>query len=625
MKAGGADALEGRSFGGYRIGQTIASGGMAQVFMARKTGPGRYAQTVALKVIHPHLARNRELVEMFQDEARLASCVNHPNVCRVLDFGEAEGTFFLAMEYVRGETWMSVQAAFRAQREARLRLTPLTAHVLAHASEGLHAIHEAVDAQGQPLRIVHRDVSPHNLLIAYDGSVRLLDFGIASAEGRAHTSGSEVVRGRYPYMAPEQMRSLDVDRRADIWSMGVLLREAISGENPFARDTQISTMLAVTQDPLPPWPGGVPLTLREIAGRALTREPEARFADARAFGDALTHYLKEQTEPALGAELAHFMRQLFAAEITRTRAALRQLAGDDASSDMFSSTFPIRATPPRDTDSRLTAPATGPSLALRARRRLSFMSGRAPSLIAAALLFGVSLAGSWYLARQGSAPAPRVAPEAAAPLAPSGQPPGAQLSASGAPAASAPGAGTTPASAPGAGTTPASAPGAGTTPAPATLPAQPAAATLPGQPGAGALSAQPGARAPSTQPASVAGAEKVDAVRADHTASTPAGSPVVENLSRTSRASARAGAALPEGDESEPADQAAGSGTLVIGTTQGWAEITAEGRHLGNTPLRTELPSGTRTLEVRAYGAGSPRRMTVEIRPGQVNKLRLEL
>jgi serine/threonine protein kinase len=593
MKPGGAGAVEGRSFGGYRIGQTIASGGMARVFMARKTGPGRYAQTVALKVIHPHLARNRELVEMFQDEARLASCVNHPNVCRVLDFGEAEGTFFLAMEYVRGETWTSVQAAFRAHREARLRLTPLTAHVLAHASEGLHAIHEAVDAQGQPLRIVHRDVSPHNLLIAYDGSVRLLDFGIASAEGRAHTSGSEVVRGRYPYMAPEQMRSLDVDRRADIWSMGVLLREAVSGDNPFARDTQISTMLAVTQDPLPPWPGGVPLMLREIADRALTREPEARFADARQLGNALTHYLKAQAEPALGAELAHFMRQLFAAEITRTRAALRQLAGDDASSDMFSSTFPIRATPPRDTDSRLTAPATGASLAQRARRRLSFMSGRAPSLLAAALLFGVSLAGSWYLARQGSAPAPRVAPEAAAPLAPSGQPPAAQPAASGAPAASA-------------------------APARAALSAQPAAATLPGQPGAGA-------QAQSAEPAGVAGADEPGGARADHAASAPSAPSVVENTRRASRASARASGESGEGDESEPADEAAGVGTLVIGTTQGWAEVSADGRHLGNTPLRTELPSGTRTLEVRAYGAGSPRRMTVEVKPGQVNKLRLEL
>jgi tRNA A-37 threonylcarbamoyl transferase component Bud32 len=608
MTASGASALEGRSFGGYRIGQAIASGGMATVFMARKTGPGRYAQTVALKVIHPHLARNRELVEMFQDEARLASCVNHPNVSRVLDFGEAEGTFFLAMEYVRGETWAHVLESFRAHREARLRLTSLAVHVLAHASEGLHAIHEAVGADGQPLRIVHRDVSPHNLLIAYDGSVRLLDFGIASAEGRAHTSGSDVVRGRYPYMAPEQMRGVDVDRRADIWSLGVLLREAISGENPFARETQIGTMLAVTQDPLPPWPGKVPLALREIAERALTREPEARYADARAFGNALTHYLETRAEPALGAELAHFMRQLFAAEITRTRAALRQLAGDDASGDVLSSTFPTRATAARDTDSVLTATAPRRGTSARTRRRLSFLRVRAPSLLAAALLFGLSLAGSWHLVRE-SAPGTRVAPEG-------------------------------PAS--GAQTAPTGASGA---PVTALLPDQAPAAALSTQPG-GATGAQPGA-APTTQagraqPGTAAvqpNGAQASARSAEHAAgavsaanaqsSANAGAPHTQPLPAVEGRPKPAPRARPqasaEQENEEPVAQADGVGTLVIGTTQGWAEISVEGRVLGNTPLRSELPSGTRMLEVRPYGAGSARRLPVEIKRGQVNKVRLDL
>jgi serine/threonine-protein kinase len=579
MAPGGAGAFDGRGFGGYLIGQAIASGGMATVFMARKSGPGRYAQTVALKVIHPHLARNRELVEMFQDEARLASCVNHPNVCRVLDFGEAEGTFFLAMEYVRGETWASVLAAFRARREARLRLTPLTAHVLAHACEGLHAIHEAVDNDGRPLRIVHRDISPHNLLIAYDGSVRLLDFGIASAEGRAHTSGSEVVRGRYPYMAPEQMRGLlDVDRRADIWSLGVLLREAVSGENPFARDTQIATMLAVTQDPIPPWAGAVPLMLREIGERALKRERAERYADARELGNALTHYLKAQAEPALGAELAHFMRQLFAAEITRTRASLRQLAGDDAGSDVFSSTFPAHAAGPRDTDSVVTIENSGavrPDLTQRASRRLSFLRGRAPSVLAAALLFGVSLAGSWYLARQRTAPDASMTPEA---------PPKAQA-ASTAPAVT-----------------------------PESPQAQPRAAqSAPGSAQAAATSnAAPTANGPAARPAPALADEP----------GTPSAQPlpVVESLNRAAKR-ARA-----ERDYTDAvAAQSADVGTLVVGTSQGWAEVSVEGRVLGNTPLRAELANGTRILEVRAYGAGSPRRIPVEIKPGQVNKVRLDL
>jgi serine/threonine-protein kinase len=563
----GAGAFEGRIFGGYRIGQPIASGGMATVFMARKTGPGRFAHTAALKIIHPHLARDRELVEMFTDEARLASCVNHPNVCRVLDFGEVEGTFFLTMEYVRGETWANVLAAFSAHREARLRLLPLTAHVLAQACEGLHAIHEAVDMDGRPLRIVHRDVAPQNLLIAYDGSIRLLDFGIASAEGRAHTSGSEVVRGRYPYMAPEQMRGLDVDRRADVWSLGVILREAISGLNPFARENQIATMLAVTQDPVPAWPGHVPLMLREIADRALTRDPDERFPDARQLGNALTHYLKTQTEPALGAELSHFMRILFAAEIAKSRAALRQLAGDDLNSDVFSSTFPS-AIAPRDTDSCLTAPTRVKPLLERADARFAFMRKRVPFLLGAGVMFIVSLAGSWYLARQTSAPSRSAVRESSGPLLAPAEP------------------------------TPAKAVAGNAVAVPAVE-----------APAAGALSEAPaGARTEKVESSTTANAR-----------------PLAEGVGQAREGSARARHEREaQNDPARPAEEA-GEGTLVIGATQGWAEVFADGQRLGTTPLRTQLPSGTRALEVRPYGAGSPRRMSVEIKPGEISKLRLDL
>jgi serine/threonine-protein kinase len=136
MVAGGeplalARAYEGRTFGPYRIARAIASGGMATVFLARRTGPGRFAQTAALKVIHPHLAQEREFVDMFLEEARIASSINHPNVCRVLDFGQAEGTFYLAMEYVRGETWATTLAALAQSREGRQRLHALSAYVLA--------------------------------------------------------------------------------------------------------------------------------------------------------------------------------------------------------------------------------------------------------------------------------------------------------------------------------------------------------------------------------------------------------------------------------------------------------------------------------------------------------------
>lgn len=383
--AGPPLAFEGRSFGGYRIARPIATGGMATIFLARKTGPGRYAQTAALKIIHPHLARDRALLEMFMDEARLASCVNHPAVCRVLDFGEAEGTFFLAMEYVRGESWGTVLEALRSRPERQSRLLPFAAHVIGQACEGLHAIHEAVDADGRPLNIVHRDVSPQNLLVAYDGSVRLLDFGIASAEGRPHTGSTEIVRGRYAYMAPEQMCGGDVDRRADIWSLGVILREALTGHHPFLRETQIATMRAVTQDPLPTWPDHVPQALAAAVDRALAREPEQRYATAREFGDALIHLLGRDTEALASAELAQAMRSLFADRIALKRAALRELSGDDAANETDPSGYPaLSMTPPRSTEGAPAFDAPKP---------------RRSSLVGAAFVLFGAAALSWWLSQ----------------------------------------------------------------------------------------------------------------------------------------------------------------------------------------------------------------------------------
>ena len=547
--------FEGRVFGGYRIARPIATGGMATVFLGRKTGPGRYAQTAAVKIIHPHLAQNRELVEMFMDEARLASCVNHPNVCRVLDFGEAEGTFFLAMEYVRGESWAHVLKALEEHKEGRARVSSLAAHVMAQACEGLHAIHDAVDVDGHPLNIVHRDVSPQNLIIAYDGSVRLLDFGIASADGRAHTSSTEVVRGRYAYMAPEQMRGLDVDKRADIWSLGVILREAITSKNLFARDTQIATMLAVTQEALPAWPGRVPLQLREIADLALMRNPEERFADARQLGNALNRYLTVQAEPALSAELSHFMRKLFANEIAEKRQALRELAGDDSNTDAFSSVFPapdsgllagLKNAQP--SPSHVPEPSAAPRSARP--RSLSFMVG-------AAVFFAGALAASWYFVPRTSV---------------TGTSTQHVLPADGAPPA---------------------------LPAPAVQ----AAPFTPDTTSAMAAPPLPPAEVTPPEPTAADQPPVTDEVEHQH-----------RHRSRTRDAAVGANGR----SKGNP-------GTVVIGTSQGWAEVFAKGQKLGTTPLRIELPSGTQVLEVRPYGAGSSRRVAVDVKEGELTKVRLDL
>ncbi|HEX6246010.1 MAG TPA: serine/threonine-protein kinase [Polyangiales bacterium] len=550
--------FEGRMFGGYRIAHPIATGGMATVFLARKTGPGRFAQTAAIKIIHPHLARNRELSEMFMDEARLASCINHPNVCRVFDFGEAEGTFFLAMEYVRGESWSGVLPALLAADATRV--AALAAHVLAQACEGLHAIHEALGPDGRPLNIVHRDVSPQNLLIAYDGSVRLLDFGIASAEGRAHTGSTEVVRGRYAYMAPEQMRGMEIDRRADVWSLGVMLYEALHGYNPFIRDTQIATMLAVTQEPLPEWSGHTPPELQEIGRRALAREPEARFSNARELGDALARFLARSGESALHAELSRQLRHTFAEQIAQKRAALRELSGEDTSVEL-SSVFP----PVQAAETPLEPLAPAPAITRSSRRPTR-------SVLAAGLgLFALSSAASWYAVRQVDPP-----PSLATRAAPARQPtPGAAEQAAAAPAES------------------------GRASAPA-----PTATTTP-------------------EPAARSGAEQHDDASESRR----------ERRQRRRRereeaeqVAAPAGPAAPEAAPTRPPiSTKSGPGTLVIGTSQGWALIFEGSRKLGTTPLKLELSSGPHVLEVRPYGEGAARRVPIEVKPGEVTKLRVEL
>jgi serine/threonine-protein kinase len=207
-----------KRFGRYVLSRRIASGGMGTVYLARAVGPGGFDLPVAIKVIHPHLARRRDLVEMFLDEARITARIRHPNVCSVLDFGETEGTWFLAMEYLLGETLSSVIGNLQddpaAMDDPRYRAISL--RILADACEGLHAAHELRDADGRPMNVVHRDVSPHNLFITYDGAVKVLDFGIALARDRVHQTTTGGLKGKYAYMPPEQLQKRPLDRRADV-------------------------------------------------------------------------------------------------------------------------------------------------------------------------------------------------------------------------------------------------------------------------------------------------------------------------------------------------------------------------------------------------------------------------
>lgn len=358
--------LEGQVLGGFRLAREIASGGMAAVYLAHRTQHARIGQAAAVKVIHAHLARDEDFVEMFLDEARIASCITHPNVCRVLDFGIADETYYLAMEYVMGETLADVLARVSASPEAQQVEIALLAQVVVQVCEGLHAAHEARDPQGNPLNIVHRDISPQNIMVGYDGSVRVVDFGVASASERLHSTRNGKIKGRLAYMAPEQMRGMHTDRRADLWSLGVLMWEGFSGQRLFRRDDEIKTIAAVTREPIPSLSNcgsNVPMSLQRIVTRCLMRDRESRFATARDLGLALSRSATTSL-PRMGMpEVSVWMQALFGDRIEQKRALMREAADAAEAAARPKSAVPTERTdsrPPEGTATRISVPRRTP-------------------------------------------------------------------------------------------------------------------------------------------------------------------------------------------------------------------------------------------------------------------------
>ncbi|MGB5349020.1 MAG: serine/threonine-protein kinase, partial [Polyangiales bacterium] len=276
------------------------------------------------KRIHPHLASEQEYVEMFLDEARIASRITHSNVCSVFDFGQADGEYFIAMEYLVGEPLSRVHR--RVLADVNQRSSPLLpmrmARIIAQACEGLHAAHELTGADGESLHVVHRDVSAENLFVTYDGATQVVDFGVAHARQRVHHSEAGQVKGTFPYMAPEQMTSAAVDRRVDVWALGAVLWELLTQRKLFLRETDVNTMYAVLSGEIRP-PSAhrseVSTELDEIVLKALQRSPDERWESAREMGKALRRYLAKQDELIGPAEIADWMQQLFPSGEMRKR------------------------------------------------------------------------------------------------------------------------------------------------------------------------------------------------------------------------------------------------------------------------------------------------------------------
>jgi serine/threonine protein kinase len=289
-----------RMLGRYALYEKIASGGMASVHIGRLLGPVGFARTVAIKRMHPQLAEDPEFVSMFLDEARVAARIRHPNVVPTLDVVAMAGELFLVMEFVQGESLSRLVRFANARGE---RIPPeMVATMLVGVLHGLHAAHEAKSDHGEPLEIVHRDVSPHNVLVGIDGVARVLDFGVAKAVGRIHTTRDGTLKGKLAYMAPEQVRG-QVSRVTDVYSAAVVLWEALTGKRLFQgeNDAQVLDRVLTGCD-VPPstHAPGLPPALDEVTMRGLNVDPAKRFATAREFARAIEETMAPVTPSKIG-------------------------------------------------------------------------------------------------------------------------------------------------------------------------------------------------------------------------------------------------------------------------------------------------------------------------------------
>lgn len=292
----------------YELLCPIASGGMATVWLARLRGKRGFEKLFAVKTIRGELAEDPRFEAMFLDEARIASGIQHPNVAQILDLGEQDSVLYLVMEWVDGESLTKIRKLL-AKRAAILPVG-VTLRILADACAGLHAAHELRDDSGELLGIVHRDVSPQNILVSTTGVVKLIDFGIAKANTRSQgETRTGVVKGKIQYLAPEQVKKeRRIDRRTDVWALGACLRELVTGKVPYDGDDDLEVIRKLMADELPPPVEGVPEPVQQVLDRCLVLDPEARFPTAIAMQRALEAAMLALGETKTTDDVAAFVR-----------------------------------------------------------------------------------------------------------------------------------------------------------------------------------------------------------------------------------------------------------------------------------------------------------------------------
>lgn len=325
-----------QQLGRYHLLDRIAFGGMAEIYRAKTFDVGGHAHVVAVKRVLANLAEDDDFIQMLVDEARIAALVRHPNIARVYEFARAHGEYFIAMEHVDGKDLRSLLERCRQRKQP---MPPdHAAFVGAEIAAGLHAAHTATDSRNRPLRIVHRDVSPSNVIASYAGDVKLCDFGIAKATLSRVRTRTGVIKGKVKYMSPEQALGRKLDHRSDIFSLGGCLYEMLTRVPPFTAANEMELLVKVRDAryrPVSELAPGVPATLEAITDRCLSRSRSQRYQTAAEVEQDLRAFLRREAPSYGKALLGRYVRATFAAEIERELRMLEEyVIADDVSDDL---------------------------------------------------------------------------------------------------------------------------------------------------------------------------------------------------------------------------------------------------------------------------------------------------
>jgi serine/threonine protein kinase len=314
-------------FGRYLLLDRINIGGMAEVWRGKAFGAGGFERLVAIKRILPNIAEDDEFIAMFQDEAKISVQLTHANICQIYELNRIAQSLYIAMEYVPGKDLRSIFD--RARKKGEPPPVPLVCYVIGKLCEGLDYAHRKKDSYGRDLNIVHRDVSPQNVLISFEGEVKVIDFGIAKAAGKVTKTQAGILKGKFGYMSPEQIRGLPLDRRSDVFAIGVCLYELLTGERLFVGDSDFAVLEKVRKaEVLAPstYNRRIPEALEKIVLRALAKDVNARYQYASELADDLQRFLITSDSIFSRKDLMQYMKSTFAEEVDREKARLAEYA-----------------------------------------------------------------------------------------------------------------------------------------------------------------------------------------------------------------------------------------------------------------------------------------------------------